>query len=106
MVCWFEQPARQLHVNQAPIDAPLFVTTAFVPDLTFYVQELEEDPDMRKHVALFHDPVQTADEANNMDEDRSSEGQELEIPIEELLDDLQDLALAEGAANDEAEQLV
>jgi hypothetical protein len=65
----------------------------------FVVQELEEDPDMRKHVALYKneavDVVAAADDANEMEEDDDTAAHELEIPLEDLLDDLEGLAVEE-----------
>lgn len=64
-----------------------------------FVQELEEDPDMRKHVAVYKLPstglVEAADQANEsqMDEDSDVAEAELEVPLEELLDDLEGLAV-------------
>lgn len=54
---------------------------------------------MRKHVAVYKAPsaglVAAADDANasQMDEDEDADAQELEIPLEELLDDLEGLAV-------------
>lgn len=65
------------------------------------VQELEEDPEMRKHVALFKNAsarlVEQADAANDMDEDGALDEHEIAIPLDELLEDLEDLAVAEDA---------
>ena len=68
-------------------------------DSSWPEQELEEDPDMRKHVAVYKAPaaglVAAADDANGsqMDEDEDADAHELEIPLEELLDDLEGLAV-------------
>jgi hypothetical protein len=62
-------------------------TTAIVS-----VQELEEDPELRQHVALYKDLVAVADAANTMDiSDDGDDAHELEVPLEELLDDLEGL---------------
>jgi hypothetical protein len=63
-----------------------------------FVQELEEDPEMRKHVAVYWDPealVDAADRANDMEEDSDAGQAEIEIPLDELLDDLEGLAVQE-----------
>lgn len=55
------------------------------------MQEIEEDPDVRARIAVFKDPGATsipqARDDDEMSEDDSDEG-ELNIPFEELLDDL------------------
>ena len=73
------------------------------------LQELEEDPEMRKHVALYRnadgDLVARADAANDadadtdadMDEDGAVAEHEIAVPLDELLEDLEDLAVAEEA---------
>lgn len=53
------------------------------------MQEIEEDPDMRQYVALYKDPVAIADAANAMDtSDAESDGHELQVPLDELLEEL------------------
>jgi nonsense-mediated mRNA decay protein 3 len=63
------------------------------------VQDLEEDPELRQQVELYKNPVagpvEAADAANAMEE---SDGDDqdlrmLEVPLEELLDDLEGLAM-------------
>lgn len=93
-------PSAQHHQQSAPLQAwPCWSNsevqrwgTCAVPwRTTREVQELEEDPEMRKHVALFKaeaDVVAAADTANDMDDDDAAEERELDVPLEELLDDL------------------
>ena len=59
------------------------------------MKDLEEDPDMRSRIALYKDPSQDArqqrpPDRNAMDMD-DSDDEELEIPLAELLDDLERL---------------
>jgi hypothetical protein len=63
--------------------------------LMMVVQELEEDKEMRKHVDLYRNPeglVAAADAANAMDTgDDADSAADIDIPLEELLEDLEAL---------------
>eukprot|EP00873_Tetraselmis_striata_P002466 jgi/Tetstr1/422730/TSEL_013527.t1 len=66
-----------------------------------FMQELEEDPELRKNVALFkdpsYDPVAAANaKQEDMGDDDDSDGDVPEVPIEELLDGLDALGIEEG----------
>ena len=72
------------------------------------VQELEEDPEMRSRVALYKDPAHKAAAAQKMDTMTDGDEDEdalPEIPLEELLDDMNALQLEEGAASNEDEEM-
>lgn len=69
-------------------------------DLERFMQELEEDPEMRSRVALYKDPAHKAAAAQKMDAmtDGDDDEDDLpDIPLEELLDDMNALQLEEGA---------
>jgi hypothetical protein len=59
------------------------------------MQELEEDKEMRKHVDVYRDPaslIAAADAANAMDTgDGEDSAADIDIPLEELLEDLEAL---------------
>jgi len=67
-------------------------------DMERFMQELEEDPDLRARVALFRDPAAAAAAgapprgvAPMADDGSSSDGDVPEVPLEELLEDLEGL---------------
>lgn len=62
-------------------------------------QELEEDPEMRSKVALYKDPAHRPGPAQDMDAmtDGDDEDDLPDIPLEELLDDMNALQLEESA---------
>ena len=67
------------------------------------VQELEEDPEMRSKVALYKDPAHNPAAAQQNRQDAMTDGDADEdendlpdIPLEELLDDMNALQLEEG----------
>lgn len=71
-------------------------------DLERFMQELEEDPDMRARVALYRDPNYQAASAAAaprqqaaMSDTDEEDGDVPEVPLEELLDDLAALGLDE-----------
>lgn len=63
------------------------------------LQELEEDPEMRSKVALYKDPAHKPGPAQDMDTmtDGDDEDDLPDIPLEELLDDMNALQLEEHA---------
>ena len=72
------------------------------------VQELEEDPEMRSKVALYKDPTHNPAAAQQSRQDAMTDGDDdeddlPEIPLDELLDDMNALQLQEGdhAVSDE-----
>ena len=69
------------------------IVTMFLP------QELEEDPEMRSRVALYKDPAHKPGPAPDMDAmtDGGDEDDLPEIPLDELLDDMNALQLEENA---------
>lgn len=76
------------------------------------LQELEEDPEMRSRVALYKDPAHNpaaARQADAMTDGDDDEDDLPEIPLDELLDDMNALQLEEGAnggpADDEDEDM-
>lgn len=62
-------------------------------------QELEEDPEMRSKVALYKDPAHKPGPPQDMDAmtDGDDEDDLPDIPLEELLDDMNALQLEENA---------
>ena len=67
------------------------------------MQELEEDPEMRSKVALYRDPAHSPAAAQQNRQDAMTDGDDdedendlPEIPLEELLDDMNALQLEEG----------
>lgn len=64
-----------------------------------HVQELEEDPEMRSKVALYKDPAHNAAAAQQRQQDAMTDGEEddlPDIPLDELLDDMNALQIQEG----------
>ena len=84
--------------------------TANADDLSV-LQELEEDPEMRSKVALYKDPAHKPAPAQDMDAmtDGDDEDDLPDIPLEELLDDMNALQLEEnghqGLVADEDEDM-
>ncbi|KAL4447194.1 hypothetical protein ABPG77_007227 [Micractinium sp. CCAP 211/92] len=75
-------------------------------DMERFLEELEEDPEMRARVALYRDPgfnpaaVQQQQQAAMADTDED-EGDVPQVPLEELLEDLAALGLEEGDGDEE-----
>lgn len=69
-------------------------------------QELEEDPELRAKVALYRDPDYDAAAAaaareNAMTDDDDEDDGLLDVPLEELLDDLAALSVQDNADPDQ-----
>ena len=68
-------------------------------DMERFLEELEEDPDMRSRVALYRDKQQNVGGSGGMNqvpEDSEDEEDFPEVPLEELLDDLEAMQLDDG----------
>ena len=65
-------------------------------DMERFLEELEEDPDMRSRVALYKDTEATEGKAGGGDDDDSESEDDLpQVPLEELLDDLAAMQLGD-----------
>ncbi|KAG2439772.1 hypothetical protein HYH02_010649 [Chlamydomonas schloesseri] len=104
-----EAPTAQRGRNEAALEA----------DRERFMQELEEDADMRARINIYKDPAalaqaqqaaarvaQQAAPAGLMeDEDEDDDGEDLpQIPLEELLDDLEGLGLGDGEEGAEEQE--
>ncbi|KAJ2354998.1 ribosome-binding protein, partial [Coemansia sp. RSA 2618] len=74
-----------------------------VADFEAFLRDLEEDPELRQGVNLYHDssyvPRSAADADGMVDEDDEEEGDDApEVPLEELLNDLN---IGSGSDNDD-----
>jgi nonsense-mediated mRNA decay protein 3 len=67
-----------------------------------FMQDLEEDPEMRSKIALYRDPNYKAQKAssNAMTDDDESVP---EVPLEELLDEMHAMQLDEGQTGADSE---
>jgi nonsense-mediated mRNA decay protein 3 len=73
-------------------------------DMERFLEELEEDADLRSRIAIYKDSQAAIMAGNSMDHDQSdSEEDDLpEIPLEELLDDLAAMQLGGAGADADA----
>lgn len=70
-------------------------------DMEMFLQELEEDAEMRQGINIYRNPVNLNAPAATEEEVDKDELKEIEIPLEELLDEL---TLDESAVNDNEEE--
>ncbi len=71
-------------------------------DMERFLEELEEDADLRSRIAIYKDSQAAAYEKHGMEHDQTESDDEVpEIPLEELLDDLASMQLGHEAADDD-----
>jgi nonsense-mediated mRNA decay protein 3 len=74
-------------------------------DKEHFMQEIEEDPELRSRLALFKADV-NPNEGKSMQEDNGSDEEDgfPEIPMDELLDDIANLSMRTAAPAEEPQQ--